>query len=71
MGATAISMSGLSVEVERDQNCVNHRQFWRYHIVSGAQNQRIFSGAAGDLKEVAETVKAYVSYLVERGAAAS
>ncbi len=65
MVATAMTMLGFSAEFEPDENRSNHRQFWRYHIRSNTGNERIFSGAAGDLGEAVDTVKACVRYLAE------
>ena len=66
MAATAMRRLGFSAEFERDENRSNHRQFWRYHIISDAANERLLSGAAGDLKEAVDSVKAHVRYLTEQ-----
>ncbi len=69
MAARTMSTLGFSAEFERDENRFTHRQFWRYHVFSEVANERLFSGAAGDLKEAVDSVKAHVRYLAEQSTA--
>ncbi len=64
--ATTMTRLGYTAEYEPAQNSRNHRQFWRYHIRFEPRNEKLFSGAAGDLQEAVNAVNAYMRYLTEQ-----